>query len=334
MRGGERRAGLGGAGSGGRPMHGAAPHAAGPGRARPSPYLPEAQRLALLLRVLLRLSADPSVLPLGGAPAAHRRPRPPGPLHRGQQLPGAERHRRSRSSARLGSGPRRPHLPAAARRLPALGPPRTVPLPPGRAPAPAPHRPAPPRAPRRRRPGERPGAGSPDGGGEGEGGGSRGRGGGRRGRGGVAGAGGGRLPRSGRRGHRAPRTAPPIRWRPRSAHRGRAHRAEPGTPGTAPPWPQGAPTLAPTSPRPARGCTCPQPTRAVPANDPQPPGAAPWGRGLGAASLPGARRGRPGPKRSRSLPGVGCGELEPGTEEKETPAPAVFQGNADFAGPG
>lgn len=146
MRGGERRAGLGGAGSGGRPMHGAAPHAAGPRRARPSPYLPEALRLALRRRVLLRLSADPSVLPLGGAPAAHRRPRPPGPLHRGQELPGAERHRRSlgsaglrppppasprRRSAAAGAGPSPDRAAAAGESArPRPAPPRTAPRPP------------------------------------------------------------------------------------------------------------------------------------------------------------------------------------------------------------
>lgn len=139
MRSSERSAGTGGErGIGSRRprMHTHTPAAARP---RGAVYLPEARRFDLLLRV----SLDPSILPVGAAPSAHRRPRPPGPLHRREQLPGAERHRRSPpgSVRPRRPGPRRrlPHL----RRRPARGPPRTVLLPRGERPPP-PRRLAPP----------------------------------------------------------------------------------------------------------------------------------------------------------------------------------------------
>lgn len=141
MRSSERSAGTGGErGIGSRRprMHTHTPAAARP---RGAVYLPEARRFDLLLRV----SLDPSILPVGAAPSAHRRPRPPGPLHRREQLPGAERHRRSPpgSVRPRRPGPRRrlPHL----RRRPARGPPRTVLLPRGERPPP-PRRLAPPPA--------------------------------------------------------------------------------------------------------------------------------------------------------------------------------------------
>lgn len=289
MRGGERRAGLGGAGSGGRPMHGAAPHAAGPGRARPSPYLPEAQRLALLLRVLLRLSADPSVLPLGGAPAAHRRPRPPGPLHRGQQLPGAERHRRSRSSALLrppppasprrrsaaaGAGPSPDRAAAAGESArPRPAPPRTAPRPPaaptgGAARGGEPRRGG--RGRRRREPG--PGRGSP------------GQGRGRRGWGGA--------PRASRPPHRS---APPLATPQRAAgwaHRGRAHPA--GHTGHSTPVAAGSPHSRPELSQAGQGLHLPPTHPGRASKRPPAAGSCPMGPGARGSLAPRGEEGAAG----------------------------------------
>lgn len=68
---------------------------------RDAVYLPETQGFGLGLRVLLLgVALGPSGLVLSAAPAAHRGPRPLRPLHWGQDLPRAERHKRgSRGSS-------------------------------------------------------------------------------------------------------------------------------------------------------------------------------------------------------------------------------------------